>query len=221
MAEKIVRLGAYANPLEAELAKNRLTAAGIRAFLAGGATGGLFAGLGGAFGTVDLHVYESDLERASEILASAEEELPLEENEAAGWEEDSTAIEEHAPRSARRGSAIQDHLPEAADDSETEFDREGPVEPQEGEEESWEKVPEISIQWTAEALAGRALRAAIIGLVLFPPILHLYSLWILIRMAFLGGGLSPSGMRKVAIALAVDLGVLFLILLVLRAMALH
>lgn len=55
---------------------------------------------------------------------------------------------------------------------------------------------------TPDGLAERALRAAVLGFVLFPPLLHLWSLVLLTGMS--GHGLSEKGRRRRRVALALD-----------------
>src|SRR5207244_6007231 len=86
MDDKLVEVARFGDAVEAELAKNRLEAEGIRAFLGTENTGGLFAGMGLAFGGISLHVAEADLARAAALL-----DTPAEDEDLAGVE-DSPAI---------------------------------------------------------------------------------------------------------------------------------
>ncbi|TMQ32726.1 MAG: hypothetical protein E6K70_16985 [Planctomycetota bacterium] len=91
------------------------------------------------------------------------------------------------------------------------------------DQEAPEEVKDLDrpITWTAEALANRAWRAAVLGLVLFPGMFHLYSLFLLVNMMFKDEEVSPSGMRKVYGALALDLAVLPIVALIVLAILSH
>jgi hypothetical protein len=72
MADQGVLLANYQNPVEAELARNRLEADGIPAVLVDTSTAGVFSGMGIA--VVKLYVRETDVKRARAILASPGED---------------------------------------------------------------------------------------------------------------------------------------------------
>jgi len=57
----------------------------------------------------------------------------------------------------------------------------------------------------ADVLAARALNAAGIGLLVFPPVLHLWSAWLLLRVFNSSAPLSPSGCKRALLALTIDL----------------
>jgi hypothetical protein len=92
MAENSVLLADYINPVEAELARNRLEAEGIPAFVVDASTAGVFSGMGIA--SVKLYVPEAELKRARGVLASPGEDpvlrrmsgdLPLPDETAPAW----------------------------------------------------------------------------------------------------------------------------------------
>jgi hypothetical protein len=68
MAENLKTLATYATPIEAEMVRNRLLAAGVQAFLADDQTVGWLWHLGTAMQGVKVQVAEADLPRAREIL---------------------------------------------------------------------------------------------------------------------------------------------------------
>src|SRR5262249_5763157 len=72
---------------------------------------------------------------------------------------------------------------------------------------------------SAENLALRAWRGALIGLITLPFILHVYSLWLLVKLANHPEEVSPAGMRRVYGALAIDGFVLVGVALIIRSMA--
>lgn len=55
----------------------------------------------------------------------------------------------------------------------------------------------------AQALANRALAAAVLGLML-PVVAHLYSLWLLFRLRGLSAGHTPASTAKAGVALLID-----------------
>lgn len=77
MADELVTLGSFMNPVEAAWAKGELEAAGIRAVLGDDNASTLF---GGALDTIKLLVMQSDVDRALDILdraaSDSEEEGP-------------------------------------------------------------------------------------------------------------------------------------------------
>jgi len=205
MSDEMVTIATFGDPIEAQVIKNRLEEEGITAFITGGESGGLFAGMGGAFGLVRLLVAEKDEERALAILdETAEEDLPDEPDtdpvtsiRAAGGnepdeDEDSEpdgriqsvpGVKEAAalPRSPR-GDAPAVKLADN-DDDETEEPR---------------------VDWGAEDYAARAWKAAVLGVLILPPLLHLYSIWCIIRLYSIDEELSPAGRRKFYGALFID-----------------
>src|SRR5262249_28730997 len=62
----------------------------------------------------------------------------------------------------------------------------------------------------ADDLASRAYRAAIVGCLILPVVLHLYSGWLLLRLSVLPGKLSPSARRQALLAAAIDVPILVL-----------
>jgi hypothetical protein len=216
MAEKIVVLTQFSSPIEAQLAKNQLEAAGIKAFLSGQEATGLFGGLGGALGGVQLHVAEADLEKACEVLEEADEDLPEPDAES------STDIRAERPAQATEetyrareeavseGPAVPVNPPPApVDEALEEAADEEHAEP--GGEDMDEDV--LSVMVTPDQVAGRALRASLFGLLLCPPLLHFYSLFLIFQMVFFSGELTGSGTCKVWVALAIDFAVLLMIAL--------
>jgi hypothetical protein len=61
-----------------------------------------------------------------------------------------------------------------------------------------------------DEMAWRALRAAVIGVFVCPPVLNFYSGWVLLRLAVGGKSLSRRGSRCFFFAVLVDLAACFL-----------
>jgi len=72
MAEKLVTIATYGNPIEANLAKIKLASEDIDCFLA---DENAVAVYGGIVGTVKLQVRQSNVERATEVLNRPPDEL--------------------------------------------------------------------------------------------------------------------------------------------------
>jgi hypothetical protein len=201
MDDKTVVVAHFGDPVEAELAKNQLEAEGIRAFLGTENTGGLFAGMGLTFGGISLHVAEADLARAAAILDTRadEEDLPAAEGSPA-------IVARHTlfgpdGSSLREGPAPAPPEPEAVD----------------ADEDEDEDEPMGSVTYSAEDFATRAWRAAVLGLLMCPPLLHFYSLYLLLRLGLLPDELSPAGKWRAYAAFAIDTVVLGFVALVFRA----
>jgi hypothetical protein len=90
------------------------------------------------------------------------------------------------------------------DESDPEREEGGPIIQREDEELAEEETERLS----PEAVAARAWRAAVLGLFLCPPILHLYSLFVLADLTTLRGTLTPTGKRKMYLALFLDVGII-------------
>jgi hypothetical protein len=223
MSDEMVTLTTFGDPIEAQLVKSRLEEEGISAFITGGEAGGLFAGMGGAFGLVRLLVAERDQERAIAILEDAEEEA--DEQQPEGQETAIRAPEWRRQTAAgRTDSSISDIK---GDIVPGEPSASGPTEAIElqGDEEDEE---DHHIAWRPDEVAWRALKAAVVGLMFVPfffclftpapivfvlpfailPIaLEVYSLSLLVRL-IAGENLSYAGKWKVAAALVIALAVL-------------
>lgn len=79
MSESLKIVATYATPIEADMARNRLEAAGIRAFLGDDYTVGWLWHLGTALQGVKLLVAESDVSQAVEALRGAEDSRATQE----------------------------------------------------------------------------------------------------------------------------------------------
>ena len=99
MSDKLVTLESYSNALEAEMAKNRLNEAGIRATLANGTAVTALSHLSNAMGGVKVQVFEDDLARACEVLSAVEEhsDAPGDANSRDGHAATSTPAEDQFP----------------------------------------------------------------------------------------------------------------------------
>jgi hypothetical protein len=227
MSDEIVTLARFANPIEAEMAKNRLADEGIPSSLSGEMTSAVF-GMNNLFGEVQLLVAERYLQRARAILANEPEEDETDDKEPVP--EPSTAIKARdwaAPPAAREPAeptfqavpgitpapdreaglvqAVGADLPAV---SQTEKDGD--------DADDREQDYKLHDAWGPDDYATLAWKAALIGLVILPPLLHVYSLSCLVRLLFFHpGDLSAAGQWNVVRALVLDGLVIFFVLLVL------
>jgi hypothetical protein len=214
MSDKMVLLAIYGNPIEAELARSELEAEGIRARVMGATSGDLFAGMGVGLSNVQLLVPEEDYERATELLAE-ESDVAREARENREREEEREKERSTAFKEAEAGETDStDIRPASASPVRAEPTPAAPPEPAVGEESTGEPADEFldqedereerSLTWTADDFAARAFRAALFGYFTCG-VLHLYALWLIIRLPFVEGELSPAGARKAYAALALAL----------------
>jgi Putative prokaryotic signal transducing protein len=146
MSNDLVTVATFADPIEANLAKNRLEAAGVRASLANEQTVDMDLLLGNALRWIRLEVGDKDADAARAVLNQHEE---TEAPSAAGTEEVSFAIGEAQPIFE---PDQEDHEEEEGADD---FDR----------------APSIR-----ERDAERAFRGAVLGVLFFPIQLYAFYL---------------------------------------------
>ena len=160
MEGKLVTVATFDMPTEAHLAKGLLEANGLAAFLADELTVGVAWHLSNAIGGIKLQVPETDVERATGILAAREDS------------------------SINAEDGFVD-LPEA---------EESEIEPPSSE---------------ADKTVDRAVRAALLGLLLLP--LQLYSLWLLGRLTLSNQKVSPNKRRRIRLAVVLNLPMLVIL----------
>jgi hypothetical protein len=229
MSDKIVTLAMFHDPLAAEMARNRLTAEGIPAMVTGDTTGGLFGGMGGAFGMVHLQVAENNLARATRILDAMEDDLDDDGDSAGitakkggkkrrrqGPERDEEPDEpEEAIQAERPAGERPRKDPPGGEASETAMAA-SPLPPRPKDDD--EDEPRLSVG--PDDLASRAWKAAIIGLVLMPfyfvgvPV-QIYSVTLLFRLMATPEDLSPRATRSLYVALVANVAAWSLLLFML------
>ncbi len=149
MTDKLVTLASYSDLIQAQLANQRLEAAGIPTYINDDIPAGNLDGLDPGVAPVKLDVAVADAERARQLLAAP---LPAD-------------------------AAAQEQLDE--------------VDPPEDLNSS-------------ESLAEHAWRAALLGCITIPVLVHLFSLWLAFKIARRDDTLSDTGTRKLWGALAID-----------------
>jgi len=210
MSDKMVLLAIYGNPIEAEVARAELQRAGIPACVVGATSGDVFAGMGVGMSNVQLLVPEEEYERATELLAE-ESDVAREARENREWEEEPSTAIQPAEASATESTHIRPAVeaPVRAERSSTASTESANVDERASdvaqempdEEEDREERP---LTWTADDIAARAFRAALFGYFTCGA-LHLYALWLIVRLPFAEGDLSPAGARKAYAALTLAL----------------
>jgi hypothetical protein len=218
MAEPTVAIADFRDPLEAALARNRLEAEGIPAFLVDASAAGVFSGMGIA--AVKLHVPERDLARARAILASPGEDplmrrmsadIPLPMETAPAWtychgcgSEVSTEFD-NCP-SCGKAVEVREHATLA--EILAKPPHKAPAEREPAKSADADRV-------------DRAWRAALFGLIPVPPFtlfFHLYSFWLLLRTAFNPGNGSQVSWVKFLGAFGIDMVVFVAVYLLLRSL---
>jgi len=197
MPDDLVTVAAFATPVEAGLAKNRLESEGIPVFLNEEATAGWFAFFGPALGGVKIQVAPEHLEKAQEIL---EKEI---QPALSPLVEPSTGTGPPDPGfwiCSECGAQIAlatDYCPScgtALAESKDQAQFLG-LATEEVEEEPT----------SGDKLAHKALLCAVVGLAACPPLLHFYSFWLLLQLSFSPWeDVSRAGMAKGVLALAID-----------------
>jgi hypothetical protein len=221
MSDKLVEVAEFGRSLEAHVAHGLLEAEGIRAVLSGEAAVNIFGGVP-AGGKITLHVAESDAERAVGILAAAEadradeEDRPPSENDPV-WicPVCGDAVADRLPACLACGTprpeglkstAVMAALPSAPpthDIQQTPTERTGrvtadtPLEAVPSAAEDDLDVPDAET-FIGDDLVRRAFISSLFGF-LFP-----YSLWLLARVAFYPGKISPKMMPRLYLTIAID-----------------
>jgi hypothetical protein len=192
MSEKLITIATFGNAVEANLAKNRLETAGIRAFLADADTVDMAWQLTGAVGGIKLQIPADDEEVALSLL-----EKPLE------------AVSRRATGSPRRKkrkvikltaiTAAGPNMPSQPADELDEDEDEGDAYGEDDDEED-EEMSEI------DQAAERAWKSALLGILFFP--IEFYALALLLHIFFGRNKPSPGLRWKVAVAAGVNVFVL-------------
>lgn len=212
MPESFVTVGTYQRPIDAQLAKNRLEAEGIPVFLLGNeAMGTWFWHFGAAAGVARLQVPADLADQARAVLAARPGDLDAMVSPEEAFETDESCpecgspLELDAPACPTCGMVRQEPFERSAPPPETPAPQATTV------------AVEEAAASPGDDLATRAYRAAVIGLLVLPPLMSLYSFWLLLRLAFCSGDVGSPGIRKAVIALVLDFAVFSVAFLVLRA----
>jgi hypothetical protein len=222
MSDKLVLVATFSLPVEAQLARGRLEADGIKALLGGDESVNVFSGIQGVGGKLTLHVAEADAERAAAILA---EHLDKADDDGdAGRADDALwlcplcgdAVRDdldvcpacQTPRpEARKSRAVTSgprRGPDSPDIQQTptttpaEITADTPIEAVPSAVEGDLDIPDPET-FLGDDLVRRAFISSLFG-VLAP-----YSIWLLGRLAFYPGKISPRMMLRLYLTIAIDL----------------
>lgn len=222
MPEPFVTLAAYHMPVEAELARGRLETEGIHAFLTGGGSVGLFGGIQGLGGMIQLRVSEADAGRAAEILAAHEkaegdggEERAADDS--ALWlcplcgetvgDDLSVCPSCETPRPAPTKSPAMTALPRHNPASQDVQEKPAPKAETITSDTPLEAVPsavedDLNLPNLGTMVGDDLVRRAFVSSLF--PLLFLYSFWLLARLGFYSGAVSPRMMRMLYWTIAID-----------------
>jgi len=180
---RLTTVATFLTPEDAEVARIDLESEGITTFLEGATVVGFAWIYGNAVGWIKLQVAEDDEERAREILSQHFDDsspgaarscpacgVEVPANFGICWSCEAsmdTSTAESLPQSPPRLSALPTTEHEDADSD--------------------------AVTASGDAMAWRAFTAAVVGLLACPPLLHIYSLWVLVRLAFQEKALSRKG----------------------------
>jgi hypothetical protein len=230
VSDQLITVARYTDPLEAQLALGRLREEGIQAFLTGDNSVSVFTGTG-LGGDHQLQVTEADRERAEQVLADfardrdLDRHAALEEADAAIWvcplcgdavadhlaacpacatprDAPEGAIQKEASRTVRRPPRRQAPAPEEGIERQDLLSPEAPGLPEQVEGESDLQLPPLET-FLGDDLARRAMLAALFG-PFTVGLGTLYSCWLLVKLFLYSGELSPSGMRKLYLAILLN-----------------
>ncbi len=239
MAEKHIVAARFTLPIEAQVACGRLQAEGIQAYVTGDLSSSAFSGIG-MVGAIELYVPASAYDRAQEVLAECmqeqrytagtEERPPLETDiwvcSLCG---DAVSIDETV--CAACGTSRDAVQPAASQDfranrpaSRMDLQQDRPVATPSSTVQPDFEMPALDNLSRGDVLAGRALKAALVNLLFSPIICYwgafvfavilfaLIAFWFLGQLLLYHGELSSSSLRKVNLAIAIDVFVVAIML---------
>lgn len=221
MAREFQRIAQFDNPLEAEQLCAFLKEHGLRAFVEGADLKTTLSYMGAAVGDVRVLVPSAEVDRAAEIIALMEDESgdgqswfcgPCQEEVEAGfaicWScgQPRTEVEVPFPEGYARQTVEDDFDEYVPPELEPSQDALNPYTPPRvvSDPQAGTMVDE-EYDAESEALVQRAWRTAIIGLALFPPVLHIYSIMLLLGASAGTTNFSPQARRRYFRAWVVDL----------------
>jgi hypothetical protein len=221
MASRLVTLASFPSVALAMLARNLLTDAGIASEVTEGNTSWAFGGL---IGEVKLIVAEEDAERAGQILDEQarifddqpdelEAESELADDDPAAEEVASFKPADYSPRIDEPAWICPSCGVRVAVDARRCWScgttKRGEANPYfAGSVEKAVDPPRQKPRYVpaevVDDLITRAWRASMIGILLFPPLVTFYSMWLLLRAAGTGATFDPRQNRRFLIALLIN-----------------
>ncbi len=223
---EFVEIAACANAVEAEYLRSVLEESGVSAFVDGAAASTALSHVGAALGGVRLFVRAADATQASAIVEEVHAGLDV---SAEAWfcgtcqesvegtfrvcwscAQDRAHAErpfppgrdgDHVePACIREDAPADTPIPDLSA-----YDAANPYASPMTRETTTPSQPQAEIDEAAEAMLQRAWRASILGIVLFPFLLHLYSMYLLIRAAMTAAAFSREGERRFYQSIVINL----------------
>jgi len=191
MSPQLKTIATFLAPEEADLARCILDSEGISSYLEGATTISMAWWWSNAIGGVKLQVAEADEPRARQILAQ----------KAAPERGDATVLTcphcgEEIPPGFEVCWSCQSPVKEEV--SAPSVNASVMLTPQ-------EQGLELEAETPNDENAARALRAGILGIIVCPPLLNFYSLWLLLKIAYQDQLLSDKGKRQYRWAMIINL----------------
>ena len=224
-ASEFSKIAAYANAVEAEYVRSVLEENGVAAFIDGAAANTALSYVGSAIGGVKVFVRTGDVERARKIVENVDGESDA---AAASWfcgscEETIDGTFEICWACGRARADVERPFPATCDDEhfDSGFREDGEADTPIPDDSGYDTANPYASPMTstavtipsdqrgeinpdAEAMLLRAWRASIIGVVFLPIILHMYSMYLLIRAAMTATTFSQDGNKRFCRAFIVN-----------------
>ncbi|MCA9199477.1 MAG: hypothetical protein KDA87_18150 [Planctomycetales bacterium] len=210
MAEKLVTIARYPNAHVAQLIQSHLLAQGIRAHVSGTNVANMLSHVGSALGGVRLQVAADDVEQANQVLLSLQDEGRIAGWLCGRCHEEVDPGFEICWNCQAHRSEFANPLPQTTDSQRTKspaplddttppmsqfvpsdeaagVDTPNPFAPAAiaGEDVGQQPGHEFLAEQQEEvnAMIDRAWRASVLGMMLLPPLLNFYSMYLLMRVA--------------------------------------
>lgn len=214
---KFIKVATYANATDAEHIRNVLEANGISAFIDAAATNTALSYVGTALGGVRVFVRADDVQHAIEVIASDDDasnsgrapwfcgscEEEIEGSFDICWScgEPREQVARPLPNSRKidhfKAGIAVDGTANAPTSFRRDLDSTNPYAALTATEVARTQHDQpVAISQEAEDMLLRAWRASIIGIGLFPLILHFYSMYLLIRATMIAKDFSPDGNKR-------------------------
>lgn len=194
---KLVKIGSYANQVEAEHIQSLLEEQGIETFVEGGTSNTAMSYVGSAIGGVKLLAKDSDVESVKNVLATLESDNSAGEDWFCAKCEDSVdgsfevcwscggprnEVEGEAPPPPEYAAPLEDFGDKRGVVIDDDRDLSNPYSPSGVVSDSGPPAPHEPDP-VAEDMAQRAFRASWIGMAVMPFLLNFYSLYLQLRLA--------------------------------------
>jgi len=232
MSVRLVTIASFGQPEDAYVARNQLERAGIPAVITEASSAGTLWHLGSATGGAKLQVSEADAQRARQFLLETVSDpdrhdlsgywrcLPCQEIVDPGFD---VCWSCSRPKEEVLDTSFQPTLAHVVEPP-TEFDppeeplvlmrpsveaegefQDNPYSPSGAQAATVRPSVHIAPPQNVDDLILRAWRASVIGTFVCPPVLNVYSMYLLIWVSLRGASLSPKVNRRFYAALAINI----------------